>query len=233
MTHGSDDVFDHRVLSNEELGKTVRMLRDESKWTQATLAELSGVTERTVQRVEQGKGASYDTRRALARGFGFDDIDIFNNPIPVLNSEKYQQYLSELERSTVVIDMSFVISASEVRKLVEGADSSVSDQIGEPPADARQAFAGLVDNLRDYNDVRELYGEVQKLEFDEFLETFLQEVKANGCGVAVGERRAKLVFANDPPGKAPMNWRNVYFVVARRDELPSKIRVPKKVELGL
>ena len=47
----------------------VRKLRLERGWSQETLAELSGLSVRTVQRVERGASASLDTLTALSAVF--------------------------------------------------------------------------------------------------------------------------------------------------------------------
>ena len=51
---------------------TVRRLREQRAWSQEQLAELAGLSVRTVQRVETGNGASLETRMALAAAFGVD-----------------------------------------------------------------------------------------------------------------------------------------------------------------
>ena len=204
----------------------------QKQWTQATLAELSGLTDRTVQRVEKGESAGRDTRCAIARGFGFDDIEVFNKPFPVLNEEKYKKYLEQLESSTVVVDIAHASTARVARTMIEGAESSASDYIGDPPREAREPFAALVDNLRDYNDVRDCYGESQRLEFDDSLQELIDQVNAHGCVVGVGKRHAMVRFANDPPDTRPMSWTNIFFILAPKDQLPTKIRVPKEASLG-
>ncbi len=45
---------------------TVKELRKERGWSQQQLADMAGVTRRTVQRVEQGNRASVETLKALA-----------------------------------------------------------------------------------------------------------------------------------------------------------------------
>ena len=44
----------------------VRRLRELRAWSQERLAEIAGLSVRTVQRVERGEGASLETRMALA-----------------------------------------------------------------------------------------------------------------------------------------------------------------------
>ena len=55
-----------RMLNLEEFAALIRKMREVVQWSQETLAELAGLNVRTVQRVENAKSASIDTRRALA-----------------------------------------------------------------------------------------------------------------------------------------------------------------------
>jgi transcriptional regulator with XRE-family HTH domain len=60
------DFCDMRVLTPQELSLIIVEQRQQRGWTQATLAKLSRLTERTIQRIEGGEPSSVDTRRALA-----------------------------------------------------------------------------------------------------------------------------------------------------------------------
>ncbi|WP_136657748.1 2TM domain-containing protein [Nitratireductor sp. XY-223] len=50
----------------------IRKLRIERGWPQETLAELSGLSVRTIQRIERGKPASLESLGALAAAFDTD-----------------------------------------------------------------------------------------------------------------------------------------------------------------
>jgi transcriptional regulator with XRE-family HTH domain len=50
----------------------VRKLRLKNGWSQSQLAEMAGVTTRTIQRIEQGHRASMETSKALASVFEVD-----------------------------------------------------------------------------------------------------------------------------------------------------------------
>jgi hypothetical protein len=54
---------------------------------------LARLNERTIQRVENGEPSTLDTRRALARAFGFEDLDIFEKPFPFPDAEKLKSYI--------------------------------------------------------------------------------------------------------------------------------------------
>jgi transcriptional regulator with XRE-family HTH domain len=52
--------------------KKLMTLRKHAFWTQEDLASASGVSARTIQRLERGKGGSLDTWKALAAAFNVD-----------------------------------------------------------------------------------------------------------------------------------------------------------------
>ena len=83
---------DNRVLQRQWRG-----------WSQETLAELSGLTVRTVQRVEAGDRVGPETRRALARAWGAPDINCLNTPTVFPTTEEIQaaeeKRLAELVRT--------------------------------------------------------------------------------------------------------------------------------------
>ena len=56
--------------------KTVKRLRNERSWSQEQLAEIAGVSLRTIQRVEADGSASRETRTALAAVFEVDVRDL-------------------------------------------------------------------------------------------------------------------------------------------------------------
>lgn len=62
----------------------IRKLRFDRGWSQETLAELSGLSVRTVQRIERGGTASLETLGALAVAFDMDiaelttEMDMYN-----------------------------------------------------------------------------------------------------------------------------------------------------------
>lgn len=51
------------------MGRHIRSLRLDRAWSQEHLADLAGVSVRTIQRLEQGHPASLETTKALAAAF--------------------------------------------------------------------------------------------------------------------------------------------------------------------
>jgi len=62
------------------LGKLIRRLRRERAWSQAQLAEIAGLSERTVQRVEKLGQCSYETLMAMASAFEVDVREFTKHP---------------------------------------------------------------------------------------------------------------------------------------------------------
>ena len=58
----------------------VRRLREQRAWSQEQLAEVAGLSARTVQRVETGSGASLETRMALAAALDVDPAMLCEPP---------------------------------------------------------------------------------------------------------------------------------------------------------
>jgi hypothetical protein len=94
---------------------------------------------------------------------------------------------------------------------------------------ARETFATIVDCLRDHNDVRECYSMTQKHDFDCDLDALLKTLDAERAVIGAGIRRTRVRFKS---GGEPMDWSNIYFILANQGALPSSIRVPKQFTLG-
>ena len=68
----------------------VRKLRLKKGWSQETLAELTGLSVRTIQRVERGHKVSLETARSLASVFQVD-LSTFQQGVPNMNTQNNTQ----------------------------------------------------------------------------------------------------------------------------------------------
>jgi transcriptional regulator with XRE-family HTH domain len=74
----------------------VRKLRIEKGWSQETLAEVSGLSVRTIQRTERGGNASLETLNALAAVLETDLASLSKEP-----DMSPQHIITETERDAV------------------------------------------------------------------------------------------------------------------------------------
>ena len=70
----------------------LKRLRLEYKWSQTQLAELSGLSLRTIQRIENREKPSMDSIKALSLLFEIDFI-VSNNPEQIEEQDKYYKKL--------------------------------------------------------------------------------------------------------------------------------------------
>src|SRR6266567_9326290 len=64
-------------------GARIKAMREERGWSQEQLAEIAGVSERTIQRLEQEEPARFDSLRALAAAFKLDVKDLLGSAKPI------------------------------------------------------------------------------------------------------------------------------------------------------
>lgn len=57
-------------------GEKIKKLRKHHGWSQERLAQVSGLSERTIQRIEQGESASMETRLSLANAFDVTPVEL-------------------------------------------------------------------------------------------------------------------------------------------------------------
>lgn len=151
-----------RLLTPAELGLCVRLFREVRQWSQEQLAEISGLNVRTIQRVEQGQAASLDTRRAMARAFEFEDVDVLNKPFAIPTEEELKAQKEKFDREHVTLTALPLTTGKQLAKLAEAHMMDMSEPGFELSREADEIFAELVDYFRDYRDCADAYTESTK-----------------------------------------------------------------------
>ena len=77
-------------------------------WTQETLAELSGLTPTTVQRLEGGYALQAPHRRAVTWVFGLEDTDWLSKPLPIPTGKEVGAQRKAFERNHLVLEAKLV-----------------------------------------------------------------------------------------------------------------------------
>ena len=176
-------------------------LRTGSGWSQETVAELSGLNVRTVQRVEAGHPSNVHTRRALARGLGYEDVEVFNKLETSAYLEKLRadifQMRDDAVRRTQFPDCIFVdaVEAKNGKMLADFAESISawnSDHDDKSPRRAKEIFCSLVDYITDYGETAELCSQSLKLNVHAELEDSLGELSREGYGFYFASRPTKV-----------------------------------------
>lgn len=224
----ADAADEPHVITPSQLALLVVLMRQGRKWSQEQLAGVSGLTARTIQRVERGEPSNIDTRRALARAFEAEDIDCFNKPYKQITAAEMQAEQDKLERETITL----AVQPATGKGLVELAESTSADLFHaavDLPQDAVEACAALTDYWREYREMSELYTEVGKLEVRAEFQSRLDELRRMKFSLRLAERVVHLKVAGHADAK-PTRCKVGYVVVFALGKEPDEIRAPRVVE---
>lgn len=102
----------------------IRRWREERHWSQEHLADLAGIGTRTVQRIENGEAASYESVMALAAAFNVDVVALTVDPAEKLKAHK----MTKASKGVAAVTLSFWIHlASYVFGMIVFLAISLSD----------------------------------------------------------------------------------------------------------
>ena len=97
-------------MNNNKLARMIKKTRIERSWTQAQLAYASGLSERTIQRIEQNGKCSFETMLSLAAAFDIDVKELTKH-LPEIESSKSLNILSISPTQKAVIGIILMIPA--------------------------------------------------------------------------------------------------------------------------
>lgn len=222
-----------RTMTLQEVGLLVKLLRDAHGWTQETLAEISGLTTRTIQRVETGDSASAETRRALARAFQLEDIDTFNKPYEFKSEEDLKKETEDFKRTYLTLDVSIADKGAQLAVLAETCGIWSFNQQGgiEINDEADEAAAELFDYLQEYGDCADLYSHSQKRGVHDDLGALIDRLTVAGYSVCFARRDTKLTNESWQD-KRPWEVSIGYVFLALAGKEPKTVAVPKAVKFN-
>src|SRR5579884_568411 len=178
-----------------------KLKREATHCSQEALAAASGLNVRTIQRIEAGRPVNVMTRRALARGLGYDNPHVFEDPefrkracdflknIRNIQREVMQQQYPDCipvsaERVTNGAELARI--AYEANAYLFHADEAISDE-------AKETAASIFDFLRDLGDVHNLCSFTQRLGHERFLAELLEQLEALGAACYSAFRATEIV----------------------------------------
>jgi transcriptional regulator with XRE-family HTH domain len=211
-----------------------KIQRHSRGWTQETLAELSGLQVRTIQRVENAEPSSPETRRALARAFDAEDIDVFNKVATFSTMEeieaKAKAEKEAFDRDYIKLAVVPATGRLLIRELngCGGFAAEIVDDDLLQSREAREAWGAFVDNARDFGDIADEIGETGRLDAADQVDEQIKALQRLGISLYVGIR--KLVSGT---GEKERRFRVVQVVGAPKGKPITEVAAPKKVQMGL
>ena len=230
MTHTEQS--QPRLLTASELAAVIRLFREMRQWSQEQLAELSGLSVRTIQRIQRGEASGFDSRRALARAFEFEDIDALNKPFSIPTPEELQAAKEKFEREHITLKALPLETGKQLAQLAEMHSMDLSTAGFEMAREVDEEFAALIDFMREYRDCSDCYSETQKFDIYDGLQQHIDTLRASGVSLRYAERKMQMKLGLDPDNKLmPVNV--LYVVGFPFGQEPEKFATPKVADVRL
>jgi transcriptional regulator with XRE-family HTH domain len=220
MTKEGEDATARQQISPKELAAFVVGWRKNLGWSQAILAEISGLTERTIQRIERGEPSSLDSRRALARAFKFEDIDCFNKPLKP--AEEVNREFEEFQEQYLTLDVNIAKTGNQLANLVERMHMYVFEQPEDLPDEVGRIVAIIFDQLKDYGDLHRELSFSAKLDFHTEIGELLKSLNDAGFSVRSAFRNIR--------GSKGYDWNILYLFIRPHGMEAKKVLVPKRID---
>ncbi len=170
-------------------GKLIKELRIKRGWTQAQLSEISGLSERTIQRFEKGTKAALETLRALAAAFDITVDELFSTEDPK-QEEKSRRKVFHLPRLHSGKDLINVINGSE---LYQNNHDSLNNPIEV------EFIGSFMQDIHDYGDSWDYIEPKDKVEVSYSFNQRIKELEDMGFWVFGLQRKilCKFNFASE------------------------------------
>jgi transcriptional regulator with XRE-family HTH domain len=213
-----------------------KCIRETSKWSQEALAESAGLDVRTIQRIEAGQPVSVTTRRALARGLGYTNPDVFEDPEfikgvqalfdglrKVQDEEVQKQFPDHMRLSVARVTTGEGLArvAYEANAYLFNADEAIASE-------AKELAASIFDFLRDLGDLGEDGSFSERLGYQRSLGELLEQLEAFGTACYSGFRTTKMVGANWVD-KTPHPLTIGYLTVVPVEKVLTEMMIPRRL----
>jgi transcriptional regulator with XRE-family HTH domain len=190
-------------------------LRVKRAWSQQQLADIAGVNVRTIQRIEHGDGASFESLKAVANAFDVDVGELLAPPAAE------SQPADKKEDPQPVDFLGRVRTGRELFNFVGGAQM-YSYENDDVDGDDVELVAQFFQDIRDWGD---LWGDVEPADRVRVPHDFnarIAEMEERGLWVFAGSQRRGYSFNREKPEIIKLN--TVYVIILKKDN-PAIIRL--------
>ena len=198
--------------SEPKYSAKIREFRKSRDWTQEQLAGISGVSERTIQRIESGDPAALDSLKALATAFDMD-VSAFIQPE------------NAAEKKSTKSNIEFFPRLSSGKTLLDTVTGCHAYQYDHDPLNDDQEAAVVGNFLQDLKDTGEIWDDMEpayRVECSVRLNSELAEVET--AGFLVFGAKVSRSYRYSIAGQNQLVPMEVAVVAVIRKDNPSIIR---------
>lgn len=189
------------TAGNPILANFVRLQREKRNWTQEHLAAVSGVSTRTVQRLERSGVHSAETLSAIAEAFDTDVQDVLEE-VQRLSQKTTAEQADDLKKE---LDRFFLLQltrCSSGKALFANSTSCEAQNFDYPEdlnASQADAVGRLLDYLRDFAEIASDLEPSDTIRAEQEINQKLRELAELGLSVFVGRYRASFALGSNQP----------------------------------
>ena len=231
----ADTTAPPRLLTPAEFGAVIKSFRTARRWTQQQLAEIAGISMRTLQRVERverGQAADFDTKRALAAAFDLADIDVFNKPFAIPTADDLKRQQEAFERDHITLKSQPVQTGRQLATLAEACAADMCEPGGELPREAQEEFAALTDYIREYRDCHDLYTEVDRLDIFDEIQGHVDTLAQLKVSLRYATRKVAFKAPGAPAEAQPLRIDILYLIAYPAGDEPTEFATPRSFRFG-
>lgn len=184
-------------MNFKNVGRMVKLLRDQKLWTQELLAEAADMKPRTVQRVEAGQAISKESLLAIAGALDVDagalDVDL----------DAVAAAVEQLKRDHDIVDLVVVAEGEDMGRFLP-FHALHYDVCRFETDEQRQAARAFEAALEDAEMAWDIDARARAMSIDEIQEA-LEALATSGLVVTAGQHRVRLKLKTEAPGSG-MDW---------------------------
>lgn len=162
-----------------------KCIRKTAHWSQEALAAAAGLDVRTIQRIEAGHPVNVTTRRSLARGLGYDNPNVFEDPEFIKGVHALFGSLKEIQDEDVQkqfpnhirVDAVRVTSGAGLARIAYEAECYLFHADEMMSDEAKEIAASIFDFLRDLGDISDDTSSSDKLDYQRSLAELLEQLE--------------------------------------------------------
>ena len=221
-----------RLLTAAELAVCIKVFRDARQWTQQQLAVIAGLNVRTIQRVEQGWPACFETRRALACAFDFANIDALNQPFAIPSEDEFKAAQEQFDQEHITFAAIPLTTGKQLAELAQTSTMDISELSFEIGREADERFIALMKYVQDYRNRADAYTETQKCEVYNAMQATIDLLKTLGVSLRYAEHKVLVKWGSDPDS-TPMPANALYVIGFPLGKEPALFATPKSAGIRL
>ena len=209
------------------LGQLLKKVRANKAWSQEEFAAISGISTRTLQRIEGGEKANMETLRAIAAALNMEVTTLLplNELMQEADFAKMQAQVQEqVQKETTQLEKELNVlprmcNGKELLSVISSVQALNTDHPHPSSQEEAAAIADLISLVRDYGDIHKDLEPHQQMDAIQELTRCIREVENFGLVVFAGRLRGHIVFPAPSSDVAPLRIRQGGVFICRASEI--------------